>query len=158
MGSKSDHEVLTEAVSILEELGIAHEVRVISAHRTPDKAHEYGDSARERGIKVIIAGAGKAAHLAGVMASLTTLPVIGVPMKTSDLGGLDSLLSTVQMPGGIPVATTAIGSSGAKNAALLAAAILALTDQDMEAKLESYRKKMTDAVEQDDHEVREKAH
>ena len=157
MGSQSDEDVMAKAAEVLSEFGISHEMRVISAHRTPDKAHELGRSARERGTKVIIAGAGKAAHLAGVMASLTTLPVIGVPMKTSDLGGLDSLLSTVQMPGGIPVATTAIGSSGAKNAALLAVAILALTDQDLEAELEAYRKKMTEAVEKDDREVRERA-
>jgi phosphoribosylaminoimidazole carboxylase PurE protein len=155
MGSKSDLEVMAEAAGILEEFGIPHEMRVLSAHRTPQKAHEFGHSARERGLKVIIAGAGKAAHLAGLLASLTTVPVIGVPMKTSDLGGLDSLLSTVQMPGGIPVATTAIGSSGAKNAALLAVAILALTDQDLEARVETYRKNMAGAVEEDDHEVRE---
>ena len=157
MGSQSDEDVMVKAAEVLSNFGISHEMRVISAHRTPDKAHELGRSARERGTKVIIAGAGKAAHLAGVMASLTTLPVIGVPMKTSDLGGLDSLLSTVQMPGGIPVATTAIGSSGAKNAALLAVAILALTDQDLEAQLETYRKRMTEAVEEDDRAVRERA-
>jgi 5-(carboxyamino)imidazole ribonucleotide mutase len=157
MGSQSDEDVMAKAAEVLSEFDISHEMRVISAHRTPDKAHELGRSARERGTKVIIAGAGKAAHLAGVMASLTTLPVIGVPMKTSDLGGLDSLLSTVQMPGGIPVATTAIGSSGAKNAALLAVAILALSDEDLEAELEAYRKEMTEAVEADDQEVRERA-
>ncbi len=157
MGSKSDREVMAEAAGILEEFGISHEMRVISAHRTPQAAHGFGRSARERGLKVIIAGAGKAAHLAGVLASLTTVPIIGVPMKTSDLGGLDSLLSTVQMPGGIPVATTAIGSSGARNAALLAVAILALTDQDLEDRLRAYRKTMADAVEEDDRAVRESA-
>lgn len=157
MGSQSDEEVMAKAAQVMNEFGISHEMRVISAHRTPDKAHEFASSAKERGTKVIIAGAGKAAHLAGVMASLTTLPVIGVPMKTSDLGGLDSLLSTVQMPGGIPVATTAIGSSGAKNAALMAIAVLALMDQDLEAELQTYRKEMRDAVEEDDRAVRERA-
>lgn len=157
MGSQSDEDTMSKAAQVLSEFGISHEMRVISAHRTPEKAHEFGRSARDRGTKVIIAGAGKAAHLAGVMASLTTLPVIGVPMKTSDLGGLDSLLSTVQMPGGIPVATTAIGSSGARNAALLAVAILALTHQGLADKLEDYREKMADAVEKDDRNVRQNA-
>ncbi|MFW5915022.1 MAG: 5-(carboxyamino)imidazole ribonucleotide mutase [Planctomycetota bacterium] len=157
MGSQSDEEVMAKAAQVMKEFGISHEMRVISAHRTPDKAHEFASSAKERGTKVIIAGAGKAAHLAGVMASLTTLPVIGVPMKTSDLGGLDSLLSTVQMPGGIPVATTAIGSSGAKNAALMAIGVLALMDQDLATELEAYRRKMRDAVEKDDRAVRERA-
>lgn len=157
MGSQSDEDVMAEVARVLTEFNISHEMRVISAHRTPDKAHELASSAKDRGTKVIIAGAGKAAHLAGVMTSLTTLPVIGVPMKTSDLGGLDSLLSTVQMPGGIPVATTAIGSSGAKNAALLAVAILALADQNLDAELEDYREKMRDAVEKDDQMVRDNA-
>ncbi len=146
MGSKSDLETMQEAAKILEAFGIAHEMRVISAHRTPARAHEFGSTAEARGVKVIIAGAGKAAHLAGVMASLTTLPVVGVPMKTSDLGGLDSLLSTVQMPGGIPVATTAIGNAGAKNAGLLAVAILALSDAALSAKLKDYRKTMSQEV------------
>jgi len=153
MGSKSDLEVMTEASGVLREFGIGHEVRVISAHRTPQKAHEFGNTAKTRGVKLIIAGAGKAAHLAGVMASLTTLPVIGVPMKTSDLGGLDSLLSTVQMPGGIPVATTAIGRAGAKNAGLLAVAILALSNEELSSKLDAYREVMTNAVKQADTEV-----
>ena len=117
MGSKSDLETMSQAVQVLEQFQIPCETRVMSAHRTPDRAHQFACSAKSRGIKIIIAGAGKAAHLAGVIASLTTLPVIGVPMRTSDLGGLDSLLSTVQMPAGIPVATTAIGAAGAKNAA-----------------------------------------
>ncbi len=146
MGSKSDLETMQEAAKILKAFGIAHEMRVISAHRTPARAHEFGSTAEARGVKVIIAGAGKAAHLAGVMASLTTLPVVGVPMKTSDLGGLDSLLSTVQMPGGIPVATTAIGNAGAKNAGLLAVAILALSDAALSAKLKDYRKTMSQEV------------
>ncbi len=150
MGSTSDLEVMQQTAGVLKEFDITHELRVISAHRTPDKAHDFGRSASDRGTKVIIAGAGKAAHLAGVLASLTTLPVIGVPMKTSDLGGLDSLLSTVQMPGGIPVATTAIGSAGAKNAALLAVAILALSDKALAKQLQDYRNKMRQSVEDAD--------
>lgn len=146
MGSKSDLETMKRGVEVLNSFGIEAETRVISAHRTPDAAHDFATNARDRGFSVIIAGAGKAAHLAGVMASLTTLPVIGVPMKTSDLGGLDSLLSTVQMPGGIPVATTAIGNSGAKNAALLAVQILALQDPEILDKLEKYRAQMTAEV------------
>lgn len=150
MGSKSDKETMTQAAQILDEFGVAYEMRIMSAHRTPTKVHEFCQGIRERGIKVIIAGAGKAAHLAGVIASLTTLPVIGVPMKTSDLGGLDSLLSTVQMPGGIPVATTAIGKAGAKNAGLLAIAMLALNDQQLELKLDAYRETMRLDVEEAD--------
>lgn len=153
MGSKSDIEIMNEAADVLKEFGIPYEIRVISAHRTPDRAHEFGRSAESRGIKIIIAGAGKAAHLAGVMASLTTLPIIGVPMPTSDLGGLDSLLSTVQMPGGIPVATTAIGKAGAKNAGLLAVSILALNDSRLAASLKSYRRKMSEQTEKDDREI-----
>lgn len=122
MGSQSDSEVMSEAVKELEERGIAHEVNVLSAHRNPEGVREYALSAEARGLKVIIAGAGKAAALAGVVASMTDLPVIGVPMRTSDLGGMDSLLSTVQMPPGVPVATVAI--NGARNAAILAAKIL----------------------------------
>jgi 5-(carboxyamino)imidazole ribonucleotide mutase len=122
MGSESDAQVMEEAVKELKSLGIAHEVGVLSAHRDPEAVREYALSAESRGLKVIIAGAGKAAALAGVLASMTDLPVIGVPMKTSDLGGLDSLLSTVQMPSGVPVATVAI--NGARNAAILAAKIL----------------------------------
>jgi phosphoribosylaminoimidazole carboxylase PurE protein len=155
MGSKSDLETMAEATKVLQEFGIPYEVRVVSAHRTPQKAHDFSKNAAKRGIKIIIAGAGKAAHLAGVMASLTTLPVIGVPMTTSDLGGLDSLLSTVQMPGGIPVATTAIGKAGAKNAGLLAVAILGLFDKTLASQLESYRKKIAHEVEKADIEVRE---
>jgi len=154
MGSKSDLETMSQAVQVLEHFQISCETRVISAHRTPARAHEFACSAKSRGVKVIIAGAGKAAHLAGVLASLTTLPVIGVPMKTSDLGGLDSLLSTVQMPGGIPVATTAIGAAGAKNAALLAVAILALSDAELDDRLTAYRQQMALDVEQADADVR----
>ena len=154
MGSESDLDTLKGAAAVLTEFGIAHETRVISAHRTPEVAREFALAAEELGTKVIIAGAGKAAHLAGVLASLTMLPVIGVPMKTSDLGGLDSLLSTVQMPGGIPVATVAIGSAGAKNAALLAIAMLSLADAGLRQKLAQYRAAMTASVREADERVR----
>lgn len=146
MGSQSDLDTLKEASAVFKEFSVPHEIRVISAHRTPDVARDFALSAEDRGVKVIIAGAGKAAHLAGVMASLTLVPVIGVPMTTSDLGGLDSLLSTVQMPGGIPVATVAIGKAGAKNAGLLAVAILALHDSALRTRLAVHRKQMTDEV------------
>lgn len=144
MGSTSDSPVMSGAMDVLDDLGIEYEKRVISAHRTPDLMFEYAKSARERGIGVIIAGAGGAAHVAGVVAGLTTVPVIGVPMQTKALGGLDSLLSIVQMPSGVPVATMAIG--GAKNAALLAAEIFALTDPHLEEKLKEYRRKQTETV------------
>jgi 5-(carboxyamino)imidazole ribonucleotide mutase len=153
MGSQSDLDTLQQAADILQEFGIPHELRIISAHRTPDAAHKFAVSAEDRGVKLIIAGAGKAAHLAGVMASLTLLPVIGVPMTTPDLGGLDSLLSTVQMPGGIPVATVAIGKAGAKNAALLAVAILAQQDKDLRSRLAAYRAAMTRRIEEADSEL-----
>ena len=144
MGSTSDWDVMSAACATLEELGIPYEKRVISAHRTPHLMFEYATTARERGIGAIIAGAGGAAHVAGVTAGLTTVPVIGVPIKTSALGGLDSLLSIVQMPGGIPVSTTAI--NGAKNAALIAASIFALTDKEWEGRLIEYRKSQTQKV------------
>lgn len=144
MGSTSDLEVMTPAIATLEEFGIEYEKRVISAHRTPDLMCEYAKSAKQRGISVIIAGAGGAAHVAGVVAGMTTVPVIGVPIQTKTLGGLDSLLSIVQMPGGVPVATMAI--NGAKNAALLAVEILALTDDGLHAKLVDYRKAQTEKV------------
>lgn len=144
MGSTSDLEVMTPAIKTLEEFGIDYEKRVISAHRTPDLMCEYAKSAKQRGISVIIAGAGGAAHVAGVVAGMTTVPVIGVPIQTKTLGGLDSLLSIVQMPGGVPVATMAI--NGAKNAALLAVEILALTDDCLHTKLVDYRKTQTDKV------------
>lgn len=153
MGSRSDLDTLREASAVLAEFAIPHELRVISAHRTPDAAREFGLSAEGRGIKLIIAGAGKAAHLAGVMASLTLVPVIGVPMTTGDLGGLDSLLSTVQMPGGIPVATVAIGKAGAKNAGLLAIGILAMEDPALRARLASYREAMAGDVREADREL-----
>ncbi len=144
MGSTSDYEIMSAAVSILEEFGVEYEKRVISAHRTPDLMCEYAKSARERGIGVIIAGAGGAAHVAGVVAGMTTVPVIGVPIQTKALGGMDSLLSIVQMPGGIPVATMAI--NGSKNAGLLAVEILALGDPSLAAKLDEYRKNQTAKV------------
>lgn len=144
MGSTSDYEIMSAAISILEEFGVEYEKRVISAHRTPDLMCEYAKSAKERGIGVIIAGAGGAAHVAGVVAGMTTVPVIGVPIQTKALGGMDSLLSIVQMPGGIPVATMAI--NGAKNAGLMAVEILALGDASLSGKLEEYRKAQTAKV------------
>ena len=154
MGSKSDYEVMKESVKVLTDFKVPHEVRVISAHRTPDRAHDFATGAEERGIRLIIGAAGKAAHLAGVLSALTTLPVLGVPMTTSDLGGLDSLLSMVQMPAGIPVGTTAIGKAGAKNAALLAVAVLALSDDRLRDELKAYRKRMREEVVAADAEVR----
>ena len=142
MGSKSDAETLHPALEILEQLGIEHEVNVISAHRTPQKAKEYAQSARERGIEVIIAAAGYAAHLPGVLASWTSLPVIGVPLPTSDLKGVDSLLSISQMPGGVPVACVGIGAGGAKNAALLAAQILGAEHKKIREAYLRYKKKL----------------
>jgi 5-(carboxyamino)imidazole ribonucleotide mutase len=146
MGSQSDLDTFQETAVVLKAFGIRYEMRVISAHRTPEVAREFALSAKARGVKIIIAGADKAAHLAGVLASLTLLPVIGVPMTTSDLGGLDSLLSTVQMPGGIPVPTMAIGKAGAKNAALFAVAVLALANEALHAQLVAYRERMTREV------------
>ena len=139
MGSKSDAETLQQTLDTLSQMGIDHEVNVISAHRTPEKARLYGQSARERGIEVIIAAAGGAAHLPGVLASWTTLPVIGVPLPSSDLKGVDALYSIVQMPAGIPVASVAIGSAGARNAAYLAAEILGLKYDDIRQSYEKYR-------------------
>lgn len=146
MGSQSDWETMSVSHEILHELGVPHEVKIVSAHRTPKRMFDYATSARERGLKVIIAGAGGAAHLPGMVASLTTLPVLGVPVKTKALKGMDSLLSIVQMPGGVPVATLAIGEAGAKNAAILAASILSNSDADLLKKLEAFRQKQTDAV------------
>jgi 5-(carboxyamino)imidazole ribonucleotide mutase len=155
MGSKSDYEVMKESARVLADFQIPYEIRVISAHRTPDLAHEFAVDAEDRGIRLIIAAAGKAAHLAGVLSSLTILPVLGVPMTTSDLGGLDSLLSMVQMPAGIPVGTTAIGKAGAGNAALLAVAVLALSDPRLRQELKNYRQKMKARVAADDAEIRQ---
>jgi len=146
MGSKSDWEVMRLASDTLTQLGVANECRVISAHRAPDALWEYISHAESRGLRVIIAGAGGAAHLPGVTAAKTTLPVLGVPMQSKALQGLDSLLSIVQMPAGIPVATLAIGAAGSVNAALLAAAILALSDAAIKTSLEDYRRKRTDKV------------
>ena len=146
MGSKSDWETMRHCVDTLNELGIANEHRILSAHRTPDATADFARKAEDRGLHVIITGAGSAAHLAGVVAGLTRLPVLGVPIPSSALRGLDSLLSIAQMPGGIPVGTLAIGSAGAKNAALLAGAILALSDKKIRTNLEAFRKKQTDAV------------
>jgi len=145
MGSRSDWETMEHAVETLRKLEIAHEVRVLSAHRTPEALESYVNDAESRGAQVFIAAAGGAAHLAGVVASKTLLPVLGVPMGTQ-LGGLDSLLSTVQMPAGIPVGTLAIGRAGAVNAALLTAAILARSDKELEARLRQYRKEEEQAV------------
>lgn len=144
MGSTSDYDVMSAAMETLDAFGVPYEKRVISAHRTPDLMFEYARSAKANGIDVIIAGAGGAAHVAGVIAGLTTVPVIGVPIRTQMMGGLDSLLSIVQMPGGIPVATVAI--NGAKNAALLAVQMLAIKYEDLAAKLEEFRKKQTQKV------------
>lgn len=144
MGSKSDWETMRHAVETLNALGISNEYRVASAHRTPELAMQMAKGAADRGVKVIIAGAGCAAHLAGVVAAHTWLPVLGVPLDGSALKGLDALLSTVQMPGGIPVGTLAIGSAGAKNAAILAASIIALGDEKIRAALQAFREKQTE--------------
>lgn len=148
MGSDSDFEIMKEAVTILKKFGIPLEMTVASAHRSPKRASEYAASARKRGIKVIIAGAGHAAHLAGVMAAHTSLPVIGVPIDSSCLQGFDSLLSTVQMPPGVPVATVSIGKSGARNAGILATQILAIYNPDLEKRLEDFKKEMATQVDQ----------
>ena len=144
MGSKSDFDVVKPAVAVLKKFGVETEVRVISAHRTPDEAAQYAQTAQERGIGVLIAAAGMAAHLAGAIAARTTLPVIGIPCKSSNLGGIEALLSTVQMPGGIPVATVAI--DGGVNAALLAAQILALSDEELDKKLKAHRQAQYEGV------------
>ncbi len=146
MGSQSDWETMRHACLILEELNIPYEKQVVSAHRTPDRMFEYADTAIERGIKVIIAGAGGAAHLPGMVAAKTVLPVIGVPVKSSNLNGLDSLLSIVQMPGGVPVATVAIGKAGSTNAGLLAAQILAAFDPFLQKKLNERRTRVAQEV------------
>ncbi len=146
MGSASDWDTMKEAHKILEEFGVEHEYRVLSAHRAPAAVTEYASGAEGRGLKVIIGAAGGAAHLAGVLAAQTLLPVLGVPIESQSLKGMDSLLSTVQMPGGIPVGTLAIGKAGAKNAALLAVAILATSNPDLRDKLSAYREVQTKAV------------
>lgn len=146
MGSTSDWDTMKQACESLDTLGVEYEKKVVSAHRTPDLMFEYAETARERGLKVIIAGAGGAAHLPGMLAAKTTLPVIGVPVQSRALNGLDSLLSIAQMPGGVPVATVAIGNSGAKNAGLLAAQILGATDTVLADKLNAYRKETEQTV------------
>ncbi|WP_200770427.1 5-(carboxyamino)imidazole ribonucleotide mutase [Enterococcus faecium] len=146
MGSTSDWETMKEACQILEEFGVSYEKKVVSAHRTPDLMFEYAHNARKKGIKIIIAGAGGAAHLPGMVASKTTLPVIGVPVQSRTLNGLDSLLSIVQMPGGVPVATTAIGKAGAINAGLLAIQMLSMYDLELEAKLAERRSMLAKTV------------
>ena len=153
MGSKSDYEIMIESVKILEKFQIPYEVIITSAHRTPERTHEYVKNAEEKGAKVFICGAGMAAHLAGVVASITTRPVIGVPMPSGMMDGLDALLSTVQMPGGMPVATLAVGKAGAKNAAYLALQILANSDEELKAKLEEDRIAQAKKVELDSKEV-----
>ncbi|MCJ8223461.1 5-(carboxyamino)imidazole ribonucleotide mutase [Bacillus paralicheniformis] len=146
MGSTSDWETMKHACGILDELGIPYEKKVVSAHRTPDLMFEYAETARERGLKVIIAGAGGAAHLPGMVAAKTTLPVIGVPVQSKALNGLDSLLSIVQMPGGVPVATVAIGKAGAANAGLLAAQILSAFDEKLAGRLDERRESIRKTV------------
>ena len=146
MGSQSDWDVMRHASETLDALGIAHESKVVSAHRTPARLYDYASGAADRGLKVIIAGAGGAAHLPGMAASMTALPVLGVPVESKSLKGMDSLLSIVQMPAGVPVGTLAIGKSGAINAGLLAAAILATSDQALADRLADWRKAQTDAV------------
>ena len=146
MGSQSDWSIMRHAAETLTALGVPHETRIVSAHRTPERMYAYADSAQERGLKVIIACAGGAAHLPGMTASMTRLPVLGVPVESHALKGMDSLLSIVQMPGGVPVATLAIGEAGAKNAGILAAQILALSDEALAARLEAFREEQTASV------------
>lgn len=146
MGSKSDFATMEHACKILDEFGVKYETKIISAHRTPGRLYEFCDKAKSRGIKLIIAGAGGAAHLPGMAAAMTSIPVLGVPVESRALKGLDSLLSIAQMPYGIPVGTLAIGEAGAKNAALLAIAILAMNDEKLSAKLEKFRDKQTKSI------------
>ena len=146
MGSSSDWETMRHAADTLRTLGVEHEVKVVSAHRTPKRLYDYASSARERGLKLVIAGAGGAAHLPGMAASMTSLPVLGVPVETQSLKGMDSLLSIVQMPAGVPVGTLAIGRAGAVNAALLGAAILATADEQLAQRIEKFREEQTAAV------------
>lgn len=146
MGSKSDWDVMKHAVAILEEFSIAYETRVVSAHRTPDLMFQFAEETKPRGIKCIIAGAGGAAHLPGMIAAKTTLPVLGVPVNSKHLQGMDSLLSIVQMPKGIPVATFAIGIAGAANAGLFAVELLAISNSELSAQLDDYRKKQTESI------------
>ncbi|WP_243643819.1 MULTISPECIES: 5-(carboxyamino)imidazole ribonucleotide mutase [Tepidibacillus] len=144
MGSRSDWDTMINTAQILEEFGVSYEKKIVSAHRTPDRLYKYAEEAEKRGLKVIIAGAGGAAHLPGMVAAKTIVPVLGVPVKTSTLNGLDSLLSIVQMPGGIPVGTLAIGQAGAKNAGLLAVSMLAVYDKSLSEKLHKFRQKQAE--------------
>jgi 5-(carboxyamino)imidazole ribonucleotide mutase len=146
MGSSSDWETMRHAADTLDQLGIAHETKIVSAHRTPKRLYDYAHSAKQRGLRIVIAGAGGAAHLPGMTASMTSLPVLGVPIETKALKGMDSLLSIVQMPAGVPVGTLAIGKAGAVNAALLAAAMLASHDEALAGRLESWREEQTGSV------------
>ena len=146
MGSKSDHPTMQEAADILKEFGVGYEMRVLSAHRTPQETAAYAEALKGRGVKIVIAGAGGSAALAGVVAAHTTLPVIGIPIETTALNGMDSLLSTVQMPPGVPVATVAIGKPGAKNAGILALRILSLSDEKIGKKLEQYREQQREKI------------
>jgi len=146
MGSQSDWETMKNAADVLDALNVAYETKIVSAHRTPDRLYDYAKSAKSRGLKVIIAGAGGAAHLPGMAAAMTPLPVLGVPVQSRTLKGLDSLLSIVQMPGGVPVGTLAIGSAGAKNAGLMAAGIMALMDDDLAKRLDDWRAAQTASV------------
>lgn len=148
MGSQSDWDTMKVAADMLHEFGVPHETNIVSAHRTPDRLVEYAKAAKDKGLKVIIAGAGGAAHLPGMCASMTPLPVLGVPVESKSLKGLDSLLSIAQMPGGVPVGTLAIGQAGAKNAALLAIAILSLSDTSLAQRLDEFRRQQTDSVAQ----------
>lgn len=154
MGSTSDWETMKQACHMLDEIGIPYEKEVVSAHRTPDKLFAYAKNAKDRGIKVIIAGAGGAAHLPGMLASMTNVPIIGVPIQSKALNGLDSLLSIVQMPKGIPVATVAIGEAGAVNAGLLAAQMIATEDETIFKRLEDYREKLIDKVNESNEELK----
>jgi 5-(carboxyamino)imidazole ribonucleotide mutase len=149
MGSTSDWETMRHAAEVLDALGVAHETRVVSAHRTPQRLYDYATRAAERGIKVVVAGAGGAAHLPGMAAAMTHLPVLGVPVESHALKGMDSLLSIVQMPGGVPVGTLAIGRAGAINAGLLAASILALSDEALTGRLKAWRARQTESVAQE---------
>lgn len=149
MGSQSDWATMQHAAQLLNDFGVAHEVKIVSAHRTPDRLYNYAKASVDRGLQVIIAGAGGAAHLPGMAASMTRLPVLGVPVQSKALDGMDSLLSIAQMPAGIPVGTLAIGNAGAKNAALLAISILAINDNSMAEKLEAWRKTQSDNIAED---------
>jgi 5-(carboxyamino)imidazole ribonucleotide mutase len=146
MGSRSDWETMRHSAETLEQLGVAHETRIVSAHRTPERLYDYAHSARNRGLKIVIAGAGGAAHLPGMTASMTSLPVLGVPIESQAMKGMDSLLSIVQMPAGVPVGTLAIGKAGAVNAALLAAAMLATGDEALAERLDAWREKQSGSV------------